>query len=52
MREKTWLTEKDIYTLNTMVVYAIEKFGIDFKINSFIATFKEQQRLMNRYPRK
>lgn len=43
--EKTWITEKDIYALNTAFVFALEHFGIGFNTGlSFVKTFIEQQR--------
>jgi hypothetical protein len=47
--EKTWLTETDIYALNTALIYAIEMSGQQFpKGLSFVETFKEQQMLLRR----
>jgi len=43
--EKTWITENDIYTLNTALVYSLEYFGIGFSPDiSFVKTFIEQQK--------
>jgi hypothetical protein len=45
--EKTWLTETDVYSLNTALIYAIELSGRGFPSNlSFVETFKEQQKLL------
>ena len=50
MTEKGWLTEKDIYALNTALIYALELAGKKFPAKlSFIETFTEQQaRLLRR----
>lgn len=45
--EKTWLTEMDIYALNTALVYALEYFEVGFSPKiSFVKTFIEQQRII------
>lgn len=44
MVDKTWLTEEDIYTLNTAFVFAIAHYGLDFTTCSFADTLVEQQR--------
>jgi len=44
LAEKTWVTEADIYTLNTAFIYAIDYFGLDFKTASYVETIKEQQK--------
>lgn len=50
MAEKSWLTEKDIYALNTALIYAIEAHGQRFTNDlSFVDTFKEQQRIITRH---
>lgn len=44
---KTWLTNEDIYALNTALIYALEYFDIGFDNNlSFVKTFIEQQKEM------
>jgi hypothetical protein len=40
---KTWITESDVYTLNTAFVFAIDFFNLDFKTGSFVETLKHQQ---------
>src|SRR5581483_6285047 len=42
--EKTWLTEADVYTLNTAFIYALAHFGLNFNTGSFVETLIEQQR--------
>jgi hypothetical protein len=45
MVEKTWLTRKDIYALNTAFIFALEYFKVGFsKEISFVETFKEQEK--------
>ena len=46
--EKTWLTEADIYALNTAFIYAIEYFGLNFKTGSFVLTLIEQQKIISK----
>lgn len=43
MPNKSWINKEDVYTLNTAFIYAMELYGLDFNINSFIKTLKEQQ---------
>lgn len=42
--EKTWVTEADIYALNTAFIYAIDYFDLDFKTASFYSSLIEQQK--------
>ncbi len=43
--EKSWITDEDIYALNTAFIYAIEKYKLGFSDKlSFVKTFTEQQR--------
>ncbi len=50
MTEKTWLTEADLYTLNTAFVFAIDHLGIEHSPHlNFAKTFEEQQRLYKEY---
>lgn len=46
--EKTWLTETDVYALNTAVIYALEYFKLGFSPDlSFVKTFIEQQEIIS-----
>lgn len=49
LAQKNWLTETDIYALNTALMYALEYFGMGSKRSkiSFVKTIDEQQRLMH-----
>ncbi len=42
--QNTWVTEADIYALNSAFIYAIDYFGLDFKTGSFVSTLIEQQK--------
>lgn len=41
---KTWLSTEDIYAFNSAFIYAIELYGLNFSQNSFMETFKQQQK--------
>lgn len=43
---KDWLSAEDIYALNTAFIYAMELYNFDFKENSFVESFMEQQKEM------
>lgn len=40
---KGWLTDGDIYELNSAFIYAMEFFKLDFSTRSFVETLIEQQ---------
>ena len=44
LTEKNWLTRTDIYALNSAFIYAIYSFQLDINSNSFVKTFKEQEK--------
>lgn len=47
--EKTWITENDVYALNTAFIFAVEHFGVGFSSNlSLVATLAEQQKEIKR----
>ena len=48
--EKNWLSENDIYALNTAYIFALEYFEIGFPENfSFVETFIIQQEQMKKF---
>jgi len=44
LTEKSWITNQDIYTLNTAFIYAIESWGLNFNDGSWVKTLTEQQK--------
>lgn len=49
MAEKAWITEEDVYSLNTAFLFALEHFKIGFNGSiSFERTLKEQNKIVNR----
>ncbi len=43
---KTWIKEVDIYALNTIFIYVLSRYEMDFNIQSFTKTLEEQQRIL------
>lgn len=43
MPTKTWVSTEDVYTLNTIFIFAMEHFGKDFTSNSFVETLRVQR---------
>lgn len=41
---KAWVSTEDIYTLNSAFIYAMELYNLNFFQNSFMETFKLQQK--------
>ena len=44
-KSSSFITEEDIYSLNTSFIIAINKFGLDLNMETFVETVIEQQRI-------
>lgn len=43
---KDWITETDMYALNSAFIYLISLHGMDFHKSAFIKTLEQQQQLL------